>query len=93
MPTTWEHREEDREFFERELQSFVPDRIYDMHAHLWRARDWEGQAPPMVQVAPAEITMEVYKTCMSWLLPGREVHGVHFPFPTPFPNDPVPCNE
>lgn len=46
MPT-WEVREEDREFFERELESFVPD---------------------------------------------REVHGLHFPFPACFPNDPTPCN-
>ena len=90
---TWEVREEDSEFFERELQSFVPDRVYDMHAHLWRARDWEGQPPAMVRVAPAEATMEVYKECMGWILPGREVHGLHFAFPTIFPNDPVPCNE
>lgn len=93
MATTWEHREEDRTFFEQELQSFIPNRIYDMHAHLWRARDWEGRTPPLVQVAPAEITMEVYKACMQWILPDREVHGLHFPFPTSFPNDPVPCNE
>lgn len=92
MPT-WEVREEDRDFFERELESFVPDRVYDVHAHLWRARDWEGQEPAMVRVAPAEVTMEVYKECMGWILPNREVHGLHFPFPTIFPNDPAPCNK
>ena len=26
---------EDREFYERELESFVPDRVFDAHAHLW----------------------------------------------------------
>ncbi len=26
----------DREFFERELASFLPDRIFDAHTHLWR---------------------------------------------------------
>ena len=26
----------DREFFERELAAFLPDRIFDAHAHLWR---------------------------------------------------------
>ena len=92
MPT-WEVREEDRAFFRRELQSFVPHRVYDVHAHLWRARDWEGRAPDVVKAAPAEVTMEVYKKCMGWILPGREVHGLHFAFPTIFPNDPVPCNE
>ncbi|MBM4084426.1 MAG: hypothetical protein FJ272_06525 [Planctomycetes bacterium] len=92
MPT-WEVRAEDREFFDRELQSFVPDRVYDMHAHLWRARDWEGRPPEEVKVAPPEVTLEVYRECMSWILPGREVHGLHFAFPTMFPNDPGPCNE
>lgn len=93
MATTWEMREEDREFFERELQSFVPDRVYDMHAHLWRERDWEGRPPALVRAAPAEVTMEVYQECVGWILPGREVHGLHFAFPTIFPNDPAPCNE
>ena len=92
MPT-WECRPEDREFFARELQSFVPARVYDMHAHLWRARDWEGRAPDIVKIAPPEITLEVYEECMAWILPGREVHGLHFAFPTIFPNDPRPCNE
>lgn len=92
MPT-WEVRDEDREFFERELQSFVPDRVYDVHAHLWRRRDWEGRESAIIRAAPAEVTLEVYKECMAWILPGREVHGLHFPFPTIFPNDPTPCNE
>jgi glutamate-1-semialdehyde 2,1-aminomutase len=29
----------DREFFARELDTFLPDRIYDAHAHLWK-QDW-----------------------------------------------------
>lgn len=36
MPITWELRDEDREFFHRELDSFVPGKVYDVHAHLWR---------------------------------------------------------
>ena len=46
---TWGVRDQDREFFERELQSFVPDRVYDAHAHLWRASDWEGREPEAVK--------------------------------------------
>ena len=93
MTARWGTEPQDRDFFERQLQGFVPDRVYDVHAHLWRARDWEGNAPDLVRVAPAEVTMDVYKDCMEWILPGREVHGLHFAFPTLFPNDPVPCNE
>lgn len=64
-----------------------------MHAHLWRRRDWNGREPAIVNVAPREVTLEIYKKCMEWILPEREVHGLHFPFPTIFPNDPAPCNE
>ena len=28
-------REEDHEFFARELASFVPDRVFDAHCHVW----------------------------------------------------------
>lgn len=90
---TWECRAADREFFERELEDFVPPRVYDAHAHLWRATDWQGREPEIVRLAPPEMTLECYRDHMAWILPGRDVHGLHFAFPTIFPNDPVPCNE
>ena len=34
----------DREFFARELDSFLPDRIYDAHAHLWDQRGIQAGA-------------------------------------------------
>ena len=93
MSITWEYREEDREFFQRELDAFVPARVYDMHAHLWRATDWGHQAPEIVRLAPPEVTLEVYREHLSWILPDREIHGLHFQFPSASPNDPAPCNE
>jgi len=30
-------RDEDREFFERELASFIPDHIFDAHVHVWHS--------------------------------------------------------
>ena len=93
MLAMWELRDEDLEFFDRHLASFVPERVYDMHAHLWRERDWEGQAPAAVRAGHSEITLERYREYMSWILPEREVHGLHFAFPAMFPNSPAPCNE
>ena len=92
MPITWELRPEDQELFANELDDFVPDKIYDMHAHLWRESDWEGNPPAIVKAAPSEITMERFKEFIGWIFPGREVHGFHFAFPTVFPNDNAPCN-
>ena len=38
MPTdlTTPANDQDREFFDRELESFLPDRIFDAHAHLMK---------------------------------------------------------
>ena len=30
---------EDRDFFDRELASFLPDRVFDAHAHVWAHRN------------------------------------------------------
>jgi len=92
MAVTWELQDVDKQFFERELQSFVPDRVYDMHAHLWRVSDWEGDAPDIVKAGPSELTMERYKEAMEWIFPKREVHGLHFAFPTCFPSNTEACN-
>jgi len=89
----WQLHDHDMEFFEAELDGFVPDRVYDAHAHLWRERAWEGAAPRVVRAAPDEVTLEVYREHMQWIMPRREVHGLHFAFPTAFPNDPGPPNE
>ncbi len=83
MNVTWELRDYDEEFFRRELEDFVPRKIYDVHAHLYRESDWQDAKPAEVTVGPSEITMEVYQEQIQWILPGREVHGLHFPFPGP----------
>jgi len=33
----WQVREEDLEFFARELESFLQGRVFDAHCHLYRA--------------------------------------------------------
>jgi len=78
MGMTWELRDEDRETFARELDSFVPEKVYDVHAHLYRTEFWDD---PITQVAagPPDVTLEVYREQMQWLFPGREVHGIHLP--------------
>ncbi len=40
---------QDLEFYERELASFLPDRVFDAHTHLWRRQDtgWTCPAVPM----------------------------------------------
>lgn len=82
MPITWELREQDQELFARELDSFVPPGVFDVHAHLYRA-DWWDDPPAHVRVGPAEVTPAVYREQMQWVLPGRQVHALHFAYPFP----------
>lgn len=76
MPITWELREYDREFFARELDSFVPDRIFDAHAHLYDLRHWIS--PEVFSNGPEVVTLEEYRRQMEWLTPGRKISGLFF---------------
>lgn len=67
----------DREFFDRELKSFLPDRIFDAHTHLWHA----DHAQPENAVAVGG--MAEYRQAMQDLHPGRATAGLFIPFPTP----------
>ena len=76
MALTWELRDYDSEFFARELDSFVPTRIFDAHAHLYEIHHWGYPHP--VSAGPASVTMEAFLDQIEWLMPGREVTGLFF---------------
>ena len=74
MGVTWELREYDQEFFAKELNSFVPDKIFDAHAHLYQLSHW-GRPTPMDH-GPSEVTLEEFRRQMEWLTPGRQTTGL-----------------
>src|ERR1044071_3010130 len=76
MAITWELREYDREFFARELDTFVPSKVFDAHAHLYRMAHWGY--PHIVGAGPESVTLDVFREQMEWLMPGREVTGLFF---------------
>ncbi len=76
MPTVSHANEADREFFARELDSFVPDVICDAHMHLWA----KAQLPPtgweaFRQIEKDVVNLVAYRQRMAELLPGRRVAG------------------
>ena len=93
MTVKWELRDEDHEFFAQELDDFVPPKIYDMHAHLWRRSDWMNNPPDIVKAAPEEMTYELYQECIGWILPRRQVKGLFFQYPANFPTDTASANQ
>ncbi|MFN0165374.1 MAG: amidohydrolase family protein [Bryobacteraceae bacterium] len=76
MPTTWEVRDYDLEFFEKDLNSFVPDRLFDAHAHLYRMAHW-GR-PTSLDHGPDPVTLEVFRSQMEWITPRRHTSGLFF---------------
>lgn len=76
MPVTWELRDYDREFFSRELESFVPKEIFDAHAHLYRIGHW-GR-PTSLEHGPAVVSLEEFRRQIDWIMPGRRVTGLFF---------------
>lgn len=72
-------RDEDREFYERELESFLPPRIFDAHCHLWREEDVAFRVPEYAgDVGAAE-----YLRFMSDLHPRRRMGALFLSFTSP----------
>lgn len=73
---TWELRDYDREFFDKELNTFVPDRVFDAHAHLYRSFDWGSSHA--TDHGPSVVTMREFQRQIEWLTPGRCTSGLFF---------------
>ncbi|MFO0948540.1 MAG: amidohydrolase family protein [Planctomycetota bacterium] len=77
----WQYTDLDREIFERELDSFLPRRIYDAHAHLYDVAHFGGLAPPLCSSGPARGDLATYRAFMSQMMPGRSASGLFFAMP------------
>jgi glutamate-1-semialdehyde 2,1-aminomutase len=70
----------DRDFYERELASFIPDRVFDAHAHLWQAEYVEAA---FSNICPKlTVGIEAYKNLMEDLHPGRRLATLFIPLPS-----------
>ncbi len=65
MPTSASHlTPEDREFFAREIDAFLPERVFDAHTHLWKREfaEWqiEGAAPDIGYAEYLELMRDLH---------------------------------
>ena len=65
-------RPEDVEFFERELASFVPERVFDAHCHVWH----HDYAPEGWGKIAKVVDYPMYRRLMADIHPGRHVAGL-----------------
>lgn len=65
---------------EREVEPFLPDRIFDAHAHLFRREHFgAGSVPQHAMDAPECLGLDEYFQYVEWLHPGgRTVGGLFF---------------
>jgi len=77
----WSVTDEDREFFAKHLDSFVPQRIFDAHCHLYRSADFKGTVPGLAAAGPAVADWPVFQACMEEITPRRDYSALCFPFP------------
>jgi glutamate-1-semialdehyde 2,1-aminomutase len=78
--TDWVLDDQDREIFRRELDAFVPDHIFDAHAHLYRLADF-GEPPAWLAAGPPVAGLDAYRALMDQIHPGRRCEGLFFGFP------------
>ena len=68
-----DYTEFDQEFWDRELEAFVPPVVYDMHTHIWSEahRGDDGTAAGGIRL---EIDYQDHLEWAASLYPGREMH-------------------
>jgi len=74
-----ENHPEAVEFFERELASFVPGRVFDAHAHLFPPSDHRPR-PKVTKLVDQPVSYDEYQRYIHWQLPGRDVSALFIAF-------------
>ena len=60
----------------REVEPFLPDRIFDAHAHLFSHDHYpDGTLPEGLKNTPARLGLAEYFDCMEWIYPGGRTRG------------------
>lgn len=89
----------DQRIWTNELDAFVPQRVFDVHTHMYQ---WDLRKGPVEKDKPyfelfgerfPEASWDVLTTVDRLLMPGREVHRLVFGFPFPDLRDFDPSNE
>ena len=72
----------DQKLLTRALDGFVPDRIFDIHTHLYHTRHFaEGNHPRFLDTDRGYGLRDFQEAMVRWL-PGREVEGLFFGYPS-----------
>ena len=74
--SSWSFTEVDRDFVARYVEPYLPDRIFDAHAHLFSLNHYPaGGVPAHLKDAPVDLGLDRYREYMEWLHPNGRVKG------------------
>jgi len=74
--TSWQLTDADHDMIAREVEPFLPDRVFDAHAHLFRAAHYApGTRPAHQEGNPEQIGLAEYQRYIEWLHPGGRTRG------------------
>ena len=75
---SWRLTDADHAMIEREIEPFLPDRVFDAHAHLF-AHEHFDSIPESYRNTPEIIDLETYYEYIDWIHPkGRTIGGLFF---------------
>ncbi len=82
MTESWTFNSVDEELLE-ELCDFLPPKLFDFHAHLYRHKDLGDSVSPFITQGPPEVTREVWHQHLSKQVGSSRLEGGLFiPFPS-----------
>ena len=74
-----ELRDYEKELCCNELESFIADKIFDSHVHIFNKNYLYGEFPECITKIPVDIAgIAEYKKYMKEIMPGREITGLFF---------------
>jgi len=72
----------DQRLLVRALDGFVPERVFDVHAHLYHTRHFAGGKQPVFLDADRGYGLSDFNEAMARWLPQRQVEGLFFGYPS-----------
>ncbi|WP_395745713.1 aminotransferase class III-fold pyridoxal phosphate-dependent enzyme [Prosthecobacter sp.] len=77
-----ELNETDQKLLHRAIDGFVPEKVFDVHTHLFHTRNFaEGKRPVFLDESRGYGMADFQEAMRVWL-PGREVEGLFFGYPS-----------
>src|SRR5690625_3764266 len=80
----WSIREEDNKVL-RDIQSFIPEKVFDSHAHIYRVKDLNLNENNLFSEYTDEISINIWKKFQGQIFGNKRIKGGLF-FPVPSVN-------